>query len=69
MRTFKKMNLAQKLFAVCFWLITAPYLLYSLFIQCVVYNIAVFLFNMDIKVQLLIVRPYDYFLNKLSAKQ
>lgn len=69
MKSFKNMNWKQRFFAACFFVIAAPYMLYSLFIQHVVYNAAVFLFNLDIKTQYFMVRPYDYFLNKLEDNE
>jgi len=65
---FWDLNWKQKGFSICFWLAVSPYLLISLIIQLVIMNIATFLFNADIAIQMFIVNVFDWTLSALNDK-
>lgn len=66
---FANMNWKQRTFATLYWITLSPFMIYSLFVQLVVYNFAVFLYNFDIKIQNWLVKPYDVILKYLRSEK
>lgn len=65
---FSELNRIQFLFATCYWICIAPYLLLSAINQLVIYNAALAMFKADLKIQEWLVIPYRKGLNRLEEQ-